>query len=178
MKNAGSVARKLPRLLVILAGVITGCAMACLGVSVRLQDAIPTSGIGAWYGTMVFTNMGWTAWRVGWALVLEGTFWVAAMAAWGLRNRWGWWTALVAGVISLIFVPGGTLAGIFVLIMLIPFLLHDRPWIEARKQPAEKELLKVVEPAPASLRPSVSEQALGEATPPGRARTPRHKNIQ
>jgi hypothetical protein len=124
--------------MVVLAGVITGCAMTGLGLSIRLQDAIPTGGLGAWYGTPLFTGMGWTAWRIGWALVLEGIFWVAAMAAWGLRNRWGWWSALLAGIISLMFVPGGTLAGIFVLIMLIPFLLHDCPWREMGKQPAEK----------------------------------------
>jgi hypothetical protein len=150
MKNAGLVLRKLPRWLVVLAGLVTGCAMVGLGVSVRLQDAIPTGGMGAWYGTPFFANMGWTTWRIGWALVLEGIFWVAAMAAWGLRNRWGWWSAVAAGIISLLFVPGGTIAGIFVLVMMIPFILHDRPWKAAEKQPAEKEILKSVERAPAS----------------------------
>jgi hypothetical protein len=138
MKTTVTAVRSLPRWLVVLAGVITGCAMAGLGVSIRLQDAIPTGGLGAWYGTPFFTTMGWTAWRVGWALVIEGTFWVAAMAAWGLRNRWGWWTAVAAGVISLAFFPGGTLAGLFVLVMLIPFILHDRPWREAMKRRSER----------------------------------------
>jgi hypothetical protein len=55
-----------------------------------------------------------------------------------LRNRWGWWTAVAAGVISLAFFPGGTLAGLFVLVMLIPFILHDRPWREAMKRRSER----------------------------------------
>ena len=76
-----------------LAGVVTGCAMTGMGLAIRLQDAIPAGGLGAWFGTDFFTGMGWTAWRIGWVLVLEGIFWVAAMAAWAMRNRWGWWSA-------------------------------------------------------------------------------------
>jgi hypothetical protein len=36
------------------------------------------------------------------------------------------------------FVPGGTLAGIFVLLMMIPFIIHDRPWREAMKRRSER----------------------------------------
>ena len=149
MKKTGAFVRILPRTLIIAAGVITGCLMAGLGVAIRLQDGIPAGRLGAWFGTAFFDGMGWTAYRIGWVLVLEGIFWVAAMAAWGTRNRWGWWTAAAAGVVSLVFAPGGTVAGIFVLAMLIPFLLHDRPWREAMKRRADraagKGTLKVVE---------------------------------
>jgi hypothetical protein len=138
VKKTGAFVRILPRAAMIAVGVVTGCLMAGLGVAIRLQDVIPTTGLGMWYGTPFFTNMGWTAWRVGWALVIEGTFWVAAMAAWGTRNRWGWWTAAAAGIISLAFFPGGTLAGIFVLLMMIPFIILDRPWREAMKRRAEQ----------------------------------------
>lgn len=137
MKKTGAFVRIFPRALVIAAGITTGCLMTGLGLAIRLQDAVPAGGLSAWFGTAFFDGLGWTAYRTGWVLVLEGIFWVAAMAAWGTRNRWGWWTAVAAGVASLVFAPGGTIAGIFVLAMLIPFILHDRPWREAMKRRAE-----------------------------------------
>jgi hypothetical protein len=155
--------RRLPRAAMIAVGTVTGCLMAGLGLTVRLGDVVPAGGLGTWFGTAFFDGMGWTAYRTGWALVLVGIFWVAAMAAWGTRNRWGWWTAAAAGIISLVFFPGGTIAGIFVLLMMVPFIIHDRPWHEAMRrkaeQAAEKVMVKAAEPAPASLRNSGSGQA-------------------
>ena len=166
MRTAVILTRKLPRALMIAVGTITGCLMAALGLSIRLRDAIPSGGLAACFGTAFFDGIGWTAGRIGWALVLAGTFWVAAMAAWGTRNRWGWWTAAAASTISLIFFPGGTLAGIFVLAMMIPFLLHDRPWREAQRrreqQSASQVKIKVVEPAPAPISPAGRGQGRGK----------------
>jgi hypothetical protein len=138
MRTAVILTRKLPRALMIAAGVVTGCLMAGMGLAIRLQDAIPAGGLGAWFGTDFFTGMGWTAGRTGWVLVLEGIFWVSAMAAWGTRNRWGWWTTAAAATISLAFFPGGTLAGIFVLVMMIPFLIRERPIRAAIEKAAQR----------------------------------------
>jgi hypothetical protein len=142
MRTAVILTRKLPRALMIAAGIVTGCLMTGLGLLIRLSDATPGGGaLGMWFGTAFFSNMGWTAYRIGWVLVLEGIFWVAAMIAWGTRNRWGWWTAAAASVISLFFAPGGTIAGIFILVLMVPFLFHDKPWREAMRRRAEREQL-------------------------------------
>ncbi len=166
MRTLVILTRKLPRALMIAVGTVTGCLMTGLGLAIRLQDSIPAGGLAAWFGTSFFDGIGWTAGRTGWALVLAGTFWVAAMAAWGTRNRWGWWTAAAASTISLIFFPGGTLAGIFVLAMMIPFLLHDRPWREAQRRRAERVAeqvkLNVVEPMPTPKSPAGRAQAQGK----------------
>jgi hypothetical protein len=149
MKKTGAFVRVFPRALMITVGTVTGWLMAGLDLAIRLQDSIPAGGLSAWFGTAFFTAIGWTAYRTGWVLVLAGIFWVAAMAAWGTRNRWGWWTSAAAGTVSLVFFPGGTLAGLFVLAMMIPFILHDRPWREAMKRRAERaagqKIVKVVE---------------------------------
>lgn len=138
VKKTGAFVRIFPRALMIAAGVVTGCLMTGMGLAIRLQDAIPAGGLGAWFGTDFFTGMGWTAWRIGWVLVLEGIFWVAAMAAWGTRNRWGWWTTAAAATISLAFFPGGTIAGIFILAMMIPFLIREQPIKAAIEKAAQR----------------------------------------
>ena len=137
MKRTGTLVQNLPRGIIFLAGVVTGCAMTGEGLAIRLQAAIPDGGMGAWFGSAFFNGMGWTAGRIGWVLVLEGIFWVAAMVAWGARNRWGWWSAAAAGAISLAFFPGGTLAGLVVLALMIPVLARERPWKAAREKSTE-----------------------------------------
>ena len=49
--------------------------------------------------------------QIGWMLVLEGLFLVAAMCAIALRNHWGWWSTAAAGLIAVIFFPGGLWRG-------------------------------------------------------------------
>jgi hypothetical protein len=109
----------LPWRLIFLLGVATGCAMSILGLAMRFYDSIPAGVPAAWFGVAFFSAMGVTAGRIGWMLVLEGVFWIAALSALGVRNHWGWWSTAAAGMISMIFFPGGTLAGIVVLAALI-----------------------------------------------------------
>src|SRR4030042_167335 len=101
----------LPWLLVLLTGIATGGSMAGLGLAIRIRDAIPGSLLTTWFGIPLFTAMGMTAGRIGWMLVLGGTFLIAAMCAIALGNHWGWWSTAAAGLITAIFFPGGTLAG-------------------------------------------------------------------
>lgn len=117
---------RIPRLLVFLLGFATGCAMAGLGLAARLTGSIPDGFPAAWFGTAFFEAAGITAGRIGWMLVLEGIFWIAALAALAVRNHWGWWSSLLAGLISLIFFPGGTLAGIAALLAVGVRLVHKK----------------------------------------------------
>jgi hypothetical protein len=137
MKRADELGYKFLRGIIFLAGATTGCAMTGAGLAIRLQNLLPDGGLGAWFGSDFLSGMGWMPGRIGWVLVLEGIFWVAAMAAWGVRNRWGWWSAAAAAGISLAFFPGGTLVGIVVLALMIPVLIRERPWKAVEKQPAE-----------------------------------------
>jgi hypothetical protein len=109
----------LPWRVIFAFGVVTGWAMCVLGLAMRLQDSIPADGSAAWFGVAFFAAMGVPAGRIGWMLVLEGAFWIAALSAIGVRNHWGWWSTAAAGMISVVFFPGGTLAGIVVLAALI-----------------------------------------------------------
>ena len=109
-------------------GTATGCAMAGLGLTVRLQNALPPDGLAAWFGVKFFDAAGISAGRIGWMLVLEGTFLIAAVCAFAARNHWGLWTMAAAGLISIIFFPGGTLAGIIVLGALGVRLIGEKFW--------------------------------------------------
>ena len=124
----------IPGLLVFLAGFATGGWMAGLGIVMRIHDGIPDGLPAAWFGIQFFTANGMTAGRIGWMLVLEGTFLIAAMCAIAVRNHWGWWSAASAGLIAIIFFPGGTLAGLIVLLGVGIRLIREKPW----KQPAKK----------------------------------------
>ena len=121
------------RLLVLLFGIATGGLMAGLGAVLRIGDAIPDSPLATWFGIPLFAAMGMTAGRIGWMLVLEGVFLIAAMCAIAVRNHWGWWSTAAAGLIAVFFFPGGTLAGIIVLLALGVRSIREKPW----KKPAK-----------------------------------------
>jgi hypothetical protein len=116
----------LPWRLVSFFGILTGCFMAGLGLAMRLTGSIPSSWLTVWFGTAFFEAAGISAGRIGWMLVLEGIFWIAALAALGVHNYWGWWSAILAGLISIIFFPGGTLAGAVVLLGVGVRLIHKK----------------------------------------------------
>jgi hypothetical protein len=105
-----------PRFLAYLFGFATGCVMAGAGLAARLTNATPDGWIAAWFGTGLFEAAGLSAGQIGWMLVLEGTFWIAALSALGVRNHWGWWSTAAAAMISMIFFPGGMLAGVVMLL--------------------------------------------------------------
>jgi hypothetical protein len=123
----------LPWLIAFLFGTLTGCAMAGLGLEMRLGNAIPVDGLVNWFGVPFFAAMNLSAGRIGWMFVLEGILLVAALCAFAVRNHWGWWSTTMAGLIAVIFFPGGTLAGIIVLLALGVRLIREKPW----KQPAK-----------------------------------------
>jgi hypothetical protein len=123
----------LPWRLVFLFGVLTGCGMTAAGLAARLTNAVPSDFLEAWFGTAFFDAIGIDAARIGWMLVLEGTFWIAALSALGVHNYWGWWSTIAAGLISMIFFPGGTLAGSVVLTAVGIRLLRAR----FRKRPGK-----------------------------------------
>jgi hypothetical protein len=117
-------------------GAGTGCAMAVFGVAVRVENSIPRSVLADWFGVPFFSAMGLSAARIGWMLVLEGVFLVAAMCAAAVRNHWEWWSAATAGLIAVVFFPGGTLAGMIVLLALCVRLIREKPWKRVTARPA------------------------------------------
>jgi hypothetical protein len=119
------------RLLLLVFGIATGGLMAGLGTAIRIGDVIPDSPLAAWFGIPLFAAMGMTAGRIGWMLVLEGVFLIAAMCALAVRNHWGWWSTAAAGLIAVIFFPGGTLAGIIVLLATGVRFIREKPWKKA-----------------------------------------------
>jgi hypothetical protein len=127
----------LPWLLVCLLGFATGCAMTGLGLVMRIGDVFTESWLTAWFGVALFKAIGLTAGRIGWMLVLEGIFLVAALCAFAVHNHWGWWSMTAAGLLSIIFFPGGTLAGIIVLAALGVRLIREKPWKKAVKTGAD-----------------------------------------
>jgi hypothetical protein len=110
-------------------GAATGWAMAGLGVAMRIGDAVPQISLASWFGMTFFQAAGLSAGRIGWMLVLEGTFLIGAVCAFALHNHWGWWSTAAAGMIAMIFFPGGTLAGILLLTAAIVRLIREKPWI-------------------------------------------------
>jgi hypothetical protein len=116
------------RLLILLLGLATGVLMAGLGTALRIGDAIPAGPLADWFGLPLFAGVGITAGRIGWMLVLEGLFLVAAMCALAVRNHWGWWSTAAAGLIAGIFFPGGTLAGVIVLLAVGVRFIREKPW--------------------------------------------------
>jgi hypothetical protein len=118
-------------------GTATGCAMAALGASMRIGNSIPQNGLTAWFGMPFFEALGLTPGRTGWMLVLEGTFLVAALCALAVRNHWGWWSTASAGMIVIIFFPGGTLAGIIVVLELAVRLIREKPWLRSKARAGE-----------------------------------------
>ncbi|MBN2085089.1 MAG: hypothetical protein JW748_07665 [Anaerolineales bacterium] len=135
-RTIGGSLNSIPGLLVFLAGFATGGLMAGLGVLMRIHDGLPDSLLTAWFGIHFFTAMGMTVGRIGWMLVLEGTFLIAAMCAIAVRNHWGWWSTASAGLIALIFFPGGTLAGVIVLLGLGIRFIREKPWRKPEKNSA------------------------------------------
>ena len=103
----------------------------------RIQDSIPKDGLAAWFGVAFFSAAGLSAGRIGWMLVLEGIFLIAALCAFAARNHWGWWSTAAAGLISMIFFPGGTLAGLIIVSALCVRLIGEKPWKRAAKKGAE-----------------------------------------
>lgn len=110
-------------------GILTGCGMTGLGLAARTGAALPGGGPAAWFGLELFGAMGLSAARIGWMLVLEGTFLIGALCAFAVRSHWGWWSTAVAGLIAVIFFPGGTLAGILILLALAARLIREKPWL-------------------------------------------------
>jgi hypothetical protein len=123
-----------PRLLAYLFGYATGCAMAAVGLAARITDAPPSGPAAAWFGTELFQAAGLSAGRIGWMLVLEGAFWIAALSALGVRNHWGWWSTAAAAMISMIFFPGGTLAGVVMLLAVGILLIRITFRVRAARQ--------------------------------------------
>jgi hypothetical protein len=124
---SGSLVTTLRRI-VFLFGFVTGALMAGLGTAIRIGGSIPDGPLAAWFGVPLFEAGGLLPGRIGWMLVLEGLFLVAAMCAVAARNHWGWWSTAAAGLIAVLFFPGGTLAGVIVLLALAVRLIHEKPW--------------------------------------------------
>ena len=124
----------LPRLIAFIIGIATGCAMAGLGLTMRLGNIIPDGGLAAWFGVPFLGAMDLTAGRIGWMLVLEGIFLVSGLCAFAVRNHWGWWSITTAGLIAVIFFPGGTLAGIIILLAVGVRLIREQPWKQLMKK--------------------------------------------
>jgi hypothetical protein len=122
--------------LLLAFGLLTGFIMAGLGLTMRIGDAIPEGPLAVWFGIPLFEAMGMTAGRIGWMLVLEGTFLIAAMCAIAVGNIWGRWSTAAAGLIAMIFFPGGTLAGLVVLSALGVRLIREKPWKKTEKTSA------------------------------------------
>ncbi len=114
--------------LILLLGLLTGGVMAGLGLAMRIGDAVPEGALAVWFGIPLFEAVGMAAGRIGWMLVLEGTFLIAAMCAIAVGNNWGRWSTAAAGLIAMIFFPGGTLAGLIVLSALGVRLIREKPW--------------------------------------------------
>lgn len=126
-KISGSLVSTLRRI-VFLFGFVTGGLMAGCGTAIRIGGSIPDGPLAAWFGIPFFEAGGMLPGRIGWLLVLEGLFLVAAMCAIALHNHWGWWSTAAAGLVAVIFFPGGTLAGVIVLLALVVRLIHEKPW--------------------------------------------------
>ena len=89
MKRPISISLLLLWRLVLAFGLLTGFVMAGLGLAMRIGDAIPDGPLAIWFGIPLFEAMGMTAGRIGWMLVLEGTFMIAAMCAIAVGNHLG-----------------------------------------------------------------------------------------
>jgi hypothetical protein len=98
--------------LLLLAGFGTGLAMILLGLGERFSRAIPQGALAEWFGTGFFQVLGVADGRVGWGLVLLGTFWLAACSALSVRHGWGYWSVMAAALASLPFFPGGVVTAI------------------------------------------------------------------
>jgi hypothetical protein len=106
--------------LVILIGLATGAGMVYLGLVVRSIRAVPDTDLASWFGVQSLAGaVGATPSQAGWALVLMGVFWFAAVAVLGARHFWGWWAALLASIVSVIFFPGGAIAALLVVSFLL-----------------------------------------------------------
>jgi hypothetical protein len=98
--------------LLLLVGFGTGTAMILLGLGERFSRSVPQGALAAWFGTGFFQVLGVSDGRVGWGLVLLGTFWLAACSALSVRHGWGYWSVMAAALASLPFFPGGVAAAI------------------------------------------------------------------
>jgi hypothetical protein len=132
MKNFRGFLKDLLWQATFLIGMATGCAMTVLGLMVRIRNAVPRDGFGTWFGLPYLTSAGLQVSFIGWALVLLGMFWIGALVALVVKNRWGDWSVPCASVISLAFFPGGTLAGVLAILVLIPMLLRRMGWLTAK----------------------------------------------
>ncbi len=132
IRIAAKIVRAFPWYSALAVGAATGCAMAVFGVAVRISNDIPASILADWFGAPLFRAAGLSAAKIGWMLVLEGAFLIAALCTAAVRNHWQWWSTAAAGLIALVFFPGGTLAGIIVLLALVVRAIREKPW----KRPA------------------------------------------
>lgn len=123
--------------LLLAFGFLTGGVMAGLGLAMRIGNAIPEGPLALWFGIPLFEAAGMTAGRIGWMLVLDGTFMIAAMCAIAVGNIWGRWSTIAAGLIATIFFPGGTLAGLIVLSGAAVRLIREKPWKKPEKSEAQ-----------------------------------------
>jgi len=104
--------KRLADRLLLVVGFGTGLAMILLGLGERFSRAVPQGALAEWFGTGVFQVLGVADGRVGWMLVLLGTFWLAACSALSVRHGWGSWAVMAAALASLPFFPGGVAAAI------------------------------------------------------------------
>jgi hypothetical protein len=124
MKNTRANLQDLLWRTVFWIGMATGCAMAILGVYIRIRSVIPQGALSAWFGLSYLSSAGMKTSHIGWALVLQGLFWIGALIALGVKNRWGNWSVPCASVIMLAFFPGGTLAGVLAILVAVPMILR------------------------------------------------------
>jgi hypothetical protein len=136
MRLFKNLLRHFPWYSALVIGAVTGCAMAGIGLGMRIGRAAPGAVLAEWFGVQFFKAAGLTTGRIGWMLVLTGVFLVAAMCAFAVHNHWGWWSTAAAGLIAMSFFPGGTLAGIVVLAALATRLIREKPWKKAAVKPA------------------------------------------
>jgi hypothetical protein len=127
MKNFKAILQDLLWRAMFWIGMATGSAMTVLGLTVRIRNAIPHDVFGAWFGLSYLSSAGLKASFIGWGLVLLGMFWIGALAALGVKNRWADWSVPCASVISLAFFPGGTLAGVLAILVAVIPMLFRRP---------------------------------------------------
>lgn len=150
--------------LVILVGLATGVGMAYLGLVVRSIKTIPNTDLASWFGVQSLAGaVGATASQAGWALVLMGVFWFAAVAVLGARHFWGWWAVLLASLVSVIFFPGGAIATLLV----VSFLLFTS--LRTLSGGEEPEAVPPMAPAPA---PAPVKKPVRAAKPPAAKRKP------
>jgi hypothetical protein len=126
-----TVADNMPLYLLLLIGFATGLGMVYLGLVTRAADALPASDLASWFGASFFLDRGLTDSQTGWVLVLLGIFWFSALSAIAVRHSWGWWSVILASLASILLFPGGTVAAIVIVSILLFTSLREGSGIPA-----------------------------------------------